>query len=95
MADKDAYTLLIEHYRTWLFNLPDAELLMPMIEHRFTLEEARFLIKFPFMPHSMEALSEKLSISADELKNKIDPLYWLWCLCLQMPNPESGTCASK
>lgn len=74
MADKEAYGKLIERYRTWLFNLPDSELLIPVIELRFTPEEAQFLARLPFMPATMQELSARLEMSASEIKKTMAPL---------------------
>lgn len=69
-----AYTLLIERYRTWLFNLPDAKELLPMFELRIRPEEADFLSRFPFRPHTLQQLSQRLGISVDQLMATIEPL---------------------
>ena len=74
MSDKQAYTELMEHMRNWLFGLPDSELLLPLLELRFTPEEAAFLARFPHIPHSLEQLSERLGIPPDKLSKKMEPM---------------------
>jgi len=66
------YKDLIEHYRNWLFGLPESEYLQPMLEARFTAEEAQFLAQIPFIAHTVEKLSKKLNISPKELTEKLD-----------------------
>ena len=74
MSDKKVYMELIEHIRSWIFELPDSKYLLPLFEMRFTPEEAKFLSKIPFLPHTAEELSEKLNIPVDELTVKLDGL---------------------
>ena len=74
MSEKKAYFDLIDHMRTWLFELPDSEILMPMLEVRFSPEEAAFLSKFPNMPHTLEELSRRLGLSPEALTQKMDPM---------------------
>ncbi|HEC37005.1 MAG: Ferredoxin [Candidatus Lokiarchaeum sp. GC14_75] len=72
MSDTNSYTDLIEHYRNWIFGLPDSEFLQPMLEARFTPEDAQFLAQIPFIGHDIEKLSEKLNIPSGELIKKLD-----------------------
>ncbi|MHA2126074.1 MAG: 4Fe-4S binding protein [Promethearchaeota archaeon] len=72
MAEADSYKGLIDHYREWIFGLPDSEYLLPMLKARFTPEEAQFLAQLPFIGHPVEKLSKKLNISIDELTKKLD-----------------------
>lgn len=72
MSDTNSYTDLIEHYRNWIFGLPDSEFLQPMLEARFTPEDAQFLAQIPFIGHNIEKLSKKLSMPLGELKEKLD-----------------------
>lgn len=74
MTDIIQYKKLIERYRTWILGGPDTDLLMAMMELRFTPEEAGFLARIPFMPHTKEQLSEKLGMSLDELTGRMAPL---------------------
>lgn len=72
MTDINAYKDLINHYKGWLFGLPDSEFLQPMLEVRFTPEEAKLLAKIPFIGHTVEILSQKLEINAEELREKLE-----------------------
>ncbi len=54
--------------------MPESDYLLPILELRFTPEEAVFLAKIPFLPHSVDQLSEKLKIPIDELERKLDEL---------------------
>jgi len=74
MSDKQAYKDLIEHLENWLFGVPNPEELMPILELRFTPEEAAFLAKFPHMPHSLDQLSEKLGLPPDKLSKKMESM---------------------
>ncbi|MFB0562902.1 MAG: indolepyruvate ferredoxin oxidoreductase subunit alpha, partial [Candidatus Lokiarchaeia archaeon] len=58
--------------RNWIFDLPDSKFLLPMFELRFTPEEAEFLSKIPFLPHTAEQLSEKLDMPVDKVTEKLD-----------------------
>lgn len=68
MDKEKAYQAFIEHTRNWLFDLPDSEILLPLLELRFTPEEAAFLSIFPHLPHTKDQLSERLGLSAEELE---------------------------
>jgi len=72
MVKKNFYTNLINHLKDWIFGLPSSEYLMPLIELRFTPEEAQLLSKIPFLPHTTEQLSEKLSIPVKKLTKKLE-----------------------
>ncbi len=74
MSDEKAYKQLIDHQRGWLFGLPESELLMPMIEMRFTPDEAEFCSLLPHLPHTAEQLSLKLNMSIDEVTEGLDTL---------------------
>lgn len=67
MSDREVYAGLIDHLRNWIFDLPESQLLLPMLEMRFTPEEAEFLSRFPHIPSTMEQLSGIYGIPADEL----------------------------
>ena len=43
MPDDEVYERLIGRLRSWLFDLPDSELLMPILKLRFSYEEVEFL----------------------------------------------------
>ena len=74
MLKKDSYTNLVNHLKDWIFGLPSDEYLMPLIELRFTPEEADLLSKIPFLLHTTEQLSEKLSIPVKKLAKKLEKL---------------------
>ncbi|MHA1605335.1 MAG: 4Fe-4S binding protein [Candidatus Freyarchaeota archaeon] len=71
-SKREAYLKLVEHLRGWIFGMPDSEYLMPMLELRFTPEEAEFLSQIPFLPHTAEELSERLGIPLEEIREKLD-----------------------
>lgn len=72
--EKHGYERFIEHNNTWLFGLPESEVLIPFLQARLSPEEADFLADIPFLPNSIEQLSEKLNLPADELMARLDPL---------------------
>ena len=72
MSDADSYKILIDHYREWMFGLPDSEYLLPMLKARFSPEDAQFLSQLPFIGHNVEKLSKKLNIPSEELREKLD-----------------------
>ena len=74
MSDKNAYQELIEHFREWIFGLPDSEYLIPMLKLRFSPEEAEICAKIPYLPHTIKQLSSKLNIPIDVLEKKLDDL---------------------
>ena len=49
MSEKDSYQKLIDHHKKWIFGSPGPELLRELFETIFTLEEAEFLSKIPFI----------------------------------------------
>jgi len=81
MTDKEVYTDLIERSRTWLFGLPDSDQLMPLLKMRFSPEEADFLRKFPYVPHTLDQLCERLDTSAEELTGKMKPMIRKGLIC--------------
>jgi ferredoxin len=74
MTPKGSYEAYMEHLRGWIIGLPESELLMPMLRNRCTPEEAGFLAQLPFLPHTIEQLSERLRTPAKALRAKLDPL---------------------
>jgi len=74
MSDKEAYAGLIRHLRNWILGLPQSELLQPILELRFTPEEAEFLSGFPHKPHTMGQLSEIYGLPADDLLEIMLPM---------------------
>jgi electron transport complex protein RnfB len=67
MSDRELYAGLIDHLSNWMLDLPESQLLLPMLEMRFTPEEADFLSRFPHIPSTMEQLTGIYGIPADEL----------------------------
>lgn len=76
MDRQKAYRDLIAHTNNWLFEMPENDLLMELLEIRFTPEEAAFLSRFPHFPHTLEELSARLGIPADELERKMAPMIY-------------------
>jgi electron transport complex protein RnfB len=74
MVTEAAYSRFIEHLREWYMGLPEAEVLLPLLKTRFTLEEAEFLADFPFLPHSLEDLALRFQRPIRELKSKLEAL---------------------
>lgn len=74
MDKQKTYQAFIGHTRNWIFNLPESELLMPLMELRFTPEQAAFLSKFPHFPTALEQLSERFDIQEEELKKIMLPM---------------------
>ena len=72
MSGTNPYKNLIDHYKNWIFGLPDSEYLLPMLEARFTPEEAQILAQIPFIGHPIEKLSGKLGIPPKELTEKLE-----------------------
>ena len=74
MVPNNPHEKLIARYRSYIFGLPDSEWLMPLMTLRYTVDEAEFLSRMPFMPHTMEQLVEKLRMPSDELLARMAPL---------------------
>jgi ferredoxin len=74
VSAKKSYRNLINHLQTWIFGMPESDHLLPLLELCFTPNEAEFLSKIPFLPHSVEQLSERLNIPTGELKSDLDEL---------------------
>jgi ferredoxin len=74
MSEEKGYENLIDHIRDFLFGLPESDLLMPIIKLRFSKEEAEFLSKFPYIPHTIEQLSDRYGISTTRLEDKMRPM---------------------
>jgi NAD-dependent dihydropyrimidine dehydrogenase PreA subunit len=72
---------LIEHTRDWLFDLPDSEILEPLLELRFTDDEGEFLPRFPHLPSTLEQLSARLEVPADALSEKMQPMIRKGLIC--------------
>ncbi|MBY8990882.1 MAG: 4Fe-4S binding protein [Candidatus Lokiarchaeota archaeon] len=72
MSNTNQYEELIEHYRNWIFGLPDSEFLIPMLKARFTPEEAQIIAQIPFIGNTVEKLSQKIGIPSKELTEKLE-----------------------
>ena len=67
MSD-ESYKKLIEHMSDWIFTFPEHESLIPMLKMSMSAEEAEFLSKVPFLPQTIESLSEKVGVPVPELE---------------------------
>jgi len=74
MATDDVYIKLIDHFREWIFGMPDGEELLPLLKWRITPDEADLLSKMPFLTHTPEQLSEKIDIPVEELIERLEVL---------------------
>jgi Pyruvate/2-oxoacid:ferredoxin oxidoreductase delta subunit len=76
MSDKkdESYLRLIEHFREWVFGMPDSEELLPILKWLITPDEAELMAKIPFLPHTAEQLSERLGILVEELREQLEVL---------------------
>ena len=74
MSEDEVYNRLINHYREWIFGMPDSEELLPLLKWRITPDEADLLSKMPFLTHTPEQLSERLNIPVKELTEKLETL---------------------
>jgi hypothetical protein len=57
VSDEEAYETLTGNIRSWIFGLPESELLLPLLKMRFTPDEAEFLSRFPHKPTTLEELA--------------------------------------
>jgi len=73
-SEKKSYCRFIDHLHRFLIGLPDSKVLLPLLKRRLSPSEAEFLTEIPFLPHTIEQLSQKLEMLSDELSNKLDPL---------------------
>jgi len=71
---RDSYTDLVNHLKDWILGLPSSEYLIPLIELRFTPEEAELLSKIPFLLHTVEQLSKRLDIPVEKLEKNLEKL---------------------
>jgi len=71
MSD-DAYKQFIEHMNSWIYGFPDSKYLLPMLKMRITPEEAELLSKIPFLPHTIEQLSNRLELPQDQLMEELN-----------------------
>ncbi len=81
MPQLDVYEHLIGRLRTWLFNFPDSELLMPLMKLRFSQEEAEFLCRFPFIPSTLDQVAERMKESQKQLIEKMSPMIQKGLIC--------------
>lgn len=81
MTDREIYQELIERLRTWLFGLPDSELLIPMLELRFSEAEARFLSRFPFRPSTLDQIADRMGMPEDKLLEEMRPMIQKGLIC--------------
>jgi Na+-translocating ferredoxin:NAD+ oxidoreductase subunit B len=81
MSEDQAYLALVDHIRNWIFGMPDAEELLPLLRLLMAEDEAGFLARFPHRPHTAEQLSELLGVPAGELLQTMDPLIRKGLVC--------------
>lgn len=74
MAHDDPYKRMVERCGSGRVALPDSELLLPLLELRFTPEEADFLSRFPGIPRTMDQLTALLNMTAEELRTTMEPM---------------------
>jgi len=89
MSRDKGYDDLLSHMRTWRFNLPDSDDLLPMLRMRYSPEEARFLAQFPHRPTTLETLTQHLSMPAERLCDVMKPMIHEGLICEF--NGKSGT----
>jgi Na+-translocating ferredoxin:NAD+ oxidoreductase subunit B len=81
MSHDKAYEELLSHMRNWLFGLPESDLLLPMLQLRFSPEEARFLATFPHRPSTVDELSREFNLPADQLRAVMEPVIRKGLIC--------------
>jgi len=74
MSDTPTYDQFIKHSQNWIFDFPDTKILRELLEMRLNEKDAVFLSTFPHFPSTIEQLSERFNISADELITRMQPL---------------------
>lgn len=74
MTEDTIYRNLIKRYRTWIFGMPASRDLVPLLKLRCSPDEAEFMVKLPFMPHTLEQLVERLGIDESHLAALLEPL---------------------
>jgi Na+-translocating ferredoxin:NAD+ oxidoreductase subunit B len=74
MTNKNAYIKLIEHTGKWLLGFTESEILTPMLELRFSEEEAEFLSAFPQRPNTLGQLSERFGTAPEKLLELMEPM---------------------
>jgi formate hydrogenlyase subunit 6/NADH:ubiquinone oxidoreductase subunit I len=74
MSDQEIYQKFIAWLgKTW-WGLPDSAHLMPLIQARYTVEEAEFLTGFPFSGRNLEELIELKAMKSEALAPYLDEL---------------------
>lgn len=81
VTEKQVYERLIERLGAWLFDLPDSELLMPLLKLRFSREEGEFLLQFPFTPSALDQVAERMKIPEERLIEKMRPMIEKGLVC--------------
>ena len=74
MKKDNDYEALIEHMQQWLMGLPDTPEMRELIKARMSPGEAAFLAGVPFVPHTLEQLSDILGTPRDQLQTVLDPM---------------------
>ncbi len=74
MSDKPGYDQFIKHSQNWIYDFPDTKILRELLEMRINEKDAVFLSAFPHFPSTIEQLSERFNIFADELITRMQPL---------------------
>ncbi len=74
MSEQNVYERLLVRLRTWVFDLPDSDLLMPLLKLRFSNEEAQFLMSFPFIPSTLDRVAERTKVPEEILAHKMKPM---------------------
>jgi len=72
--DDSVYLQLIERQRKWLYGLPDSEYLLPLMRLRMSPEEAAFLLKIPYLPHTIEQLLPVTGMDLSTLQTMLDAM---------------------
>ena len=81
MPEQKVYEKLIARLRTWLFDLPESELLMPLLKLRFSYDEAEFLSGFPFIPAALDQIAERTKVPEEVLIRKMKPMIKKGLIC--------------
>jgi Na+-translocating ferredoxin:NAD+ oxidoreductase subunit B len=74
MNDDQSYEKLIEHCNTWIYGLPESDLLRPLLKLRLTPEEAEFLSGFPHLPATVEQLAVRFGMPQGQLLDIMRPM---------------------
>ena len=74
MKQNRQYDQLIKHMQKWLMGLPDTREMRELLENRMGPEEALFLARVPFLPQTIEQLSEEFGVPREQLMAKLDPM---------------------